>query len=232
MSATWSCLAWCSVTCCARRTPMRAFARSTRKAKAAPGVLAVLTGEDWQASGWGDLPVPGGLKRRDGSVVPAAVSGAGQGPCALGRRLRRLRGGGDLSPGAGRGRADRRRLRAAARHRLDRGARAPTARRGSGTIVPDNIGFVQIVRRQGRDRGGVAKADHVIKHRFVINRVTAASMEPRGCLGDYNAAEDRYTIYTTLQRAHPFRAELAPVLQGAGEPRSAWSPATSAAASA
>src|SRR5260370_11480795 len=39
----------------------------TSRAKAAPGVLAVLTGADWQASGWGDLPVPGGLKRRDGT---------------------------------------------------------------------------------------------------------------------------------------------------------------------
>src|SRR5881227_4132022 len=38
------------------------------RAKAAPGVLAILTGADWQASGWGDLPVPGGLKRRDGTV--------------------------------------------------------------------------------------------------------------------------------------------------------------------
>src|SRR5579872_3266747 len=38
-------------------------------AKAAPGVLAVLTGDDWHASGWGDLPVPGGLKRRDGSAM-------------------------------------------------------------------------------------------------------------------------------------------------------------------
>src|ERR1700675_3630545 len=39
------------------------------RAKAAPGVLAVLTGADWQASGFGDLPVPGGLKRRDGSPM-------------------------------------------------------------------------------------------------------------------------------------------------------------------
>src|SRR3984893_19542727 len=38
-------------------------------AKAAPGVLAVLTGADWRASGWGDLPVPGGLKRRGGSPM-------------------------------------------------------------------------------------------------------------------------------------------------------------------
>src|SRR5260221_12478397 len=38
------------------------------RAKAAPGVLAVLTGADWQASGVGDLPVPGGLKRAEGSA--------------------------------------------------------------------------------------------------------------------------------------------------------------------
>ena len=76
-----------------------------------------------------------------------------------------------------------------------------------------------------------AKADHVVKHRFVINRVTAATMEPRGCLGDYNAADGRYTIYTTLQRVHPFRSELAPILK-VPESRSASSPATSAAASA
>src|SRR5476649_2305093 len=36
-------------------------------AKAAPGVLAVLTSADVKAAGYGDLPVPGGLKRRDGS---------------------------------------------------------------------------------------------------------------------------------------------------------------------
>src|SRR5262245_56795791 len=38
----------------------------TAAAKTAPGVLAVITGADWEASGWGDLPVPGGLKLRDG----------------------------------------------------------------------------------------------------------------------------------------------------------------------
>ena len=32
-------------------------------------MLAVLTGADWQASGYGDLPVPGGYKRRDGSPL-------------------------------------------------------------------------------------------------------------------------------------------------------------------
>ena len=41
----------------------------TTAAKAAPGVLAVLTAADWKAAGYGDLPVPGGLKRRDGSPM-------------------------------------------------------------------------------------------------------------------------------------------------------------------
>src|SRR5262249_5751481 len=36
------------------------------KAKAATGVLAVLAGADYKAAGFGDLPVPGGLKRRNG----------------------------------------------------------------------------------------------------------------------------------------------------------------------
>ena len=35
----------------------------TAAAKAAPGVLAVLTGEDWIKSGWGDMPVPATHKR-------------------------------------------------------------------------------------------------------------------------------------------------------------------------
>ena len=46
-------------TCCARpHAHARIRAIDTRSREAAPGVLAVLTGADWQASGWGDLPVP------------------------------------------------------------------------------------------------------------------------------------------------------------------------------
>jgi carbon-monoxide dehydrogenase large subunit len=78
---------------------------------------------------------------------------------------------------------------------------------------PDNIGFVQLFGDKAATEAAFAKADHVARHRFVINRVTAASMEPRGSLGDYNATEDRYTVYTTLQRTHPFRSELAPILK-------------------
>src|SRR3954463_11350451 len=39
----------------------------TARAAAAPGVLEVLTGADWREAGWGDLPTPGGLRRKDGA---------------------------------------------------------------------------------------------------------------------------------------------------------------------
>src|ERR1700722_17801962 len=47
----------------------RIRAIDTAKAKAAPGVLAVLPGADWASSGFGDLPVAGGMKLRDGSPM-------------------------------------------------------------------------------------------------------------------------------------------------------------------
>src|ERR1700682_2844597 len=39
------------------------------RAKAAPGVLAVLTGADWREAGGGDLPVPDGMRRRGGGPM-------------------------------------------------------------------------------------------------------------------------------------------------------------------
>jgi carbon-monoxide dehydrogenase large subunit len=57
------------------------------------------------------------------------------------------------------------------------------------------------------------KAAHVVKHRFVINRVTAAAMEPRGAVGVYLPAEDRYIIHSPVQRAHPYRNEIAKVMK-------------------
>src|SRR5512132_18689 len=184
----------------------------TSKAKAAPGVLAVLTGDDWQASGWGDLPVPDGLKRRDGSVFRPPY------PALTKDRVRWV---GDyvafVVAETYHQALDAAELIVADYEPLPATVSTADASADGAARVwddcPDNIGFVQLFGDKAATEAAFAKADHVVKHRLVINRVTAASMEPRGCLGDYNAAEDRYTIYTTLQRVHPFRAELSPVLR-------------------
>ena len=68
MSTTWCCRAWSFGH--VLRSPhahARIRAIDATAAKAAPGVLAVLTGADWEASGWGDLPSPSGLRLRDGA---------------------------------------------------------------------------------------------------------------------------------------------------------------------
>jgi aerobic carbon-monoxide dehydrogenase large subunit len=184
----------------------------TAKAKAAPGVLAVLTGADWRASGWGDLPVPGGLKRRDGSVFQPPY------PALVADRVRWV---GDYVAFVA-AETYLQALDAAELIAVDYEPLPPVVSTAEASAAgaprvwdgcPDNIGFVQLFGDKAATDTAFAKADHVVKHRLVINRVTAASMEPRGCLGDYNAAEGRYTIYTTLQRVHPFRAELSSILK-------------------
>jgi carbon-monoxide dehydrogenase large subunit len=77
----------------------------------------------------------------------------------------------------------------------------------------DNIGFVELLGDKTATDAAFAKAAHVVKHRFVINRVTAAAMEPRGAVGVYLPAEDRYIIHSPVQRAHPYRNEIAKVMK-------------------
>ena len=54
-----------------------------------------------------------------------------------------------------------------------------------------------------------AKADHVTKIRVESNRLSANSIEPRGAIGDYNAADDTYTLYSSSQDPHSMRKTLA-----------------------
>ena len=84
---------------------------------------------------------------------------------------------------------------------------------------PDNICFVHLEGDKAATDAAFARAAHVVSGHFVINRVTAVTMEPRGSIGDYNRTDGRYTIYTTLQRAHPFRAELAHIVLKVPESR-------------
>ena len=107
--------------------------------------------------------------------------------------------------------ADRGRLRSAAGDRCDRGCGEVQARRGCGTTArttsPSSI--ASATRR--RPTQPSPRAAHVIKHRFVINRVTAVSMEPRGCVAVYDKTEGTYTVHTAMQRAHAYKSELAQI---------------------
>ena len=172
-----------------------------------------LTGEDWDNSGFGDLPVPSGPKRRDGSPLYK--------PRYRALARDRVRWVGDyvafVVAETAHQAMDAAELIEVEYEPLPAVVSAEEAINPGAPLVwddcPNNICFVHLEGDKAKTDAAFAKADKIVKHRFVINRVTAASMEPRGSIGDYNAAEDRYTIYTTLQRAHPYRAELAPILK-------------------
>ncbi len=180
----------------------------TAKAKAAPGVLAVFTGADYKAAGFGDLPVPGGLKRAGDTPgykprYPALVED----------RVRMI---GDYVAFVV---AETYYQAVDASELIEVEYEALPAIVSTGDAVkpgvplvwedcPNNIGFIQIEGNKDATDAAFAKAAHVVKHHFVINRVTAATMEPRGSIGVYEPTEARYTIYTTLQRTNVFQTEL------------------------
>jgi len=181
----------------------------TSAAKVAPGVLAVLVGADWEASGWGDLPTAAGNRRRDGSPAyrpryPALVKD-------------RVRWVGDyvafVVAESAHQAADAAELITVEYEPLPAIVSTANAVKPNAPRVwddsPDNICFVYLEGDKAATDAAFARAAHIVQCSFVINRVTAATMEPRGCIGDYNPAAEHYTIYTTLQRTHAYRSELA-----------------------
>ena len=73
----------------------------------------------------------------------------------------------------------------------------------------DNICFVHLAGDKAAADAAFARADHIVRHRLVINRVTAVTMEPRGCIGEYDATSGHYTLYAQPQGVHTFRSDLA-----------------------
>ena len=54
-----------------------------------------------------------------------------------------------------------------------------------------------------------AKAAHVTTLKLVNQRVVVNAMEPRACVGDYDKAADKYTLYTGTQGVHGMRGGMA-----------------------
>jgi len=72
-----------------------------------------------------------------------------------------------------------------------------------------NVVFaLQMGNKEATD-AAFAKAAHKVSLRMVNNRLSANSMETRGYVGDYSAADDVYTLYTTTQNVHGTRGIIA-----------------------
>ena len=62
-----------------------------------------------------------------------------------------------------------------------------------------NVAFMLMIGDEKATNEAFAKAKHHVTLRTENNRLAPVSMEPRTAIGDYNPAEDAYTLYTSSQ---------------------------------
>ncbi|HEY0526999.1 MAG TPA: xanthine dehydrogenase family protein molybdopterin-binding subunit [Stellaceae bacterium] len=78
--------------------------------------------------------------------------------------------------------------------------------------APGNVAFAWYAGDAAAVEAGFTAARHVVRLELINNRIVAAAMETRGALGAFDAATDRYTLYTASQMPHGLRDHLAHAL--------------------
>ena len=180
------------------------------KAKAAPGVLCVLTGADAVAEKLGSLTahlMPEDFGAPKGHRTFQPVLNAGQG--ALRRRPRRVRGGRDAGPGARCRRAGGGRLRAAAGGGRARGRRQGRRHQGVGRLPAGQCRLPADVRQQGRDRRrvrqGQARGQAARREQPALAGRAWSRASPSATT---TPPTTTYTLYTASQNPHGVRMEM------------------------
>jgi aerobic carbon-monoxide dehydrogenase large subunit len=180
-----------------------------RAATQMPRVLAVLTGEDWAAEKFG---APGPIiprQRRDGSpmFVPPRPALAKDRAMLVGDPVAFVVAETlDLAKDAAeRITVDYEPLPAVTATEEALSPDAPKL----WPECPDNECFFFTLGDKRAVEAAFAKAHHVSRLKLVFNRVTAATMEPRGVIGEWDDRLGRFTLYVGTQRPHTARADMA-----------------------
>jgi aerobic carbon-monoxide dehydrogenase large subunit len=181
----------------------------TSAARQASGVLAVLTGADLAADGLGNLPTDKTRKRRDGSAAFATPR-----PALVRDRARHVGDPVALVVAATIEQAvDAAELVAVDYEPLPVVAATADAARPGAPLVwaeaPDNVAFVWEAGNKDAVARAFASAAHVTHLDFVVSRVAAAPLEPRGAVGEWDRRTGRYTLHTGIQAPHGLRTLLA-----------------------
>ena len=186
-------------------------------ARAAPGVLAVYTSGEVAADGLGTLPCTAGafvaLTRPDGS--PACYP---PNPMLAEGRVRHVGEAVVMIVAETRAAAhDAAELATVDYAPLPAVVDAARAREpGAPQLWAEAPGNLSCVWEQG-DRAATddafEAADHVVELELVNNRLVVNTIEPRGALGDYDAAAERYILYTNSQHVFAARAIIAGILK-------------------
>ena len=179
----------------------------TAAAAKAPGVLAVFTGADVARDGLGSMQMTLKRKRPDGSPMFA--------PPHRGLTQERVRYVGDpvaLVIAETRAQAeDAAELVVIEYEPLP--SVTSTADAVGGAAVwdecRDNVSNLFESGDKAATDAAIASAPRVVHRRYVITRVHAQYMEPRGAMGVWDPGEERYTLYADVQYPHRVRTALA-----------------------
>ena len=178
----------------------------TVSAQSVPGVLAILTGYDVVADGLGTLPNIVPRNNRDGSpmfVPPHTILAVG--------RVRYVGESVALVV------AETLETAAAAADLInvdyedipfvtDTAEAVKPEAEAIWQEVPDNNAFFFELGDKKAVDGAFRSAEHVVETEFVISRITANAMEPRGAVGHFNKRDGRWTLYANVQHPHTIRS--------------------------
>ncbi|HWB48512.1 MAG TPA: xanthine dehydrogenase family protein molybdopterin-binding subunit [Stellaceae bacterium] len=177
-------------------------------ARAAPGMQLILTADDLVEAKLGAMGVPFQRKRPDGSPMFArAHLGLAQGtvryvgePIALvvADTLAQAKDAAELIA-----------IDFAPLPSVTDTAAAAEGKIAVWPDCPDNISNLFEAGNKAAADAAFAGAAHIVKRRYVISRVYAHFMEPRGAIGTWDPGEDRFTLYADVQYPHRVRQALA-----------------------
>src|SRR5882672_7411571 len=177
-------------------------------AQAAPGVALTMTSADVVEAKFGVMGVPFQRKRPDGSPMFArAFLGLAQGtvryvgePLAfiVAETLAQAKDAAELIA-----------IDYEALPSVTDTAEAAEGKAAVWDECPDNISNLFEAGNQAATDAGFAQAAHIVRRKYVISRVYAHFMEPRGAIGAWDPGEGRFTLYADVQYPHRVRQALA-----------------------
>ena len=186
---------------------IRAIEKAT--AEQSPGVFAVLTGEDWRADGLGtldpevmaeDMGGPKGYRTKRPPLAIDRVRHVGErvGVVIAGTEAQ-ARDAAELVS------VDYDVLPAVVHAEDAIGPEAPRLHEGAA----NNTSFTMRMGNVDAIDAAFARAHHITRLSLYNNRITAVTMEPRGCIAEYDTGTRRYTLYSSTQNVHGVRHILA-----------------------
>lgn len=188
-------------------------------AQKAPGVLLVLTGADVKKAGFGDVPCLVPLANRDGSP-------RGETPRPM-LALDRVRHVGDPVALVVAETLEQAKD-AAELIEVDYAARPhvvgtyEAAQPGAPLVhdgIKSNIVFDWEMGDRAKTDAAFAKADRVVTLKLVNQRLVVNSMETRGAICEYDAKDDRSTLWLSSQGVHMIRPVVADTILKIGSPK-------------